>query len=134
MKNILLIEDDIQLNTLLKHKLEKEGYNVQSATDGFQAFQLYSKLPPDLIITDILMPEVDGLEFLLSIKQRYPNDHFKTIAMSGGGTIEGESYLHWMKSFGAEALLKKPFKLAELINTVNSLLGDDLIKSPRLQL
>lgn len=123
MINILLIEDDRQLNTLLSLKLKSLGYQVQSAFDGEEAFELYEKIVPDLIITDILMPGVDGVEFLLSIKDKHPNSHFKTLAMSGGGKISSKDYLTWMESFGAEVVMEKPFKLGLFIEKVNSLLG-----------
>ncbi|MEH6345570.1 MAG: response regulator [Bermanella sp.] len=123
MNNILLIDDDRQLNTLLSLKLKGQGYHVQSAYDGEEAFDLYEKCIPDLIITDILMPGVDGLEFLLKIRDKHPDAHFKTLAMSGGGKISSKDYLNWMESLGAEGVMAKPFKLELFIEKVNQLLG-----------
>ena len=122
MNNILLIEDDVQLNKLLTTKLEKGGYCVKHATNGKEAFTLYDQLEPDLIITDILMPEVDGLEFLTRIKEQHRDAKFKTLAMSGGGHLSGSTYLEWMGLFGADCLMEKPFNLSDFMEKVESLL------------
>ncbi len=122
MRNILLIEDDVQLNQLLTTKLEKSGYAVRHAANGQEALLMYEQQEPDLIITDILMPEVDGLEFLACVNERHQGASFKTLAMSGGGHLAGATYLSWMKAFGADSLMEKPFKLADFMTKVENLL------------
>ncbi len=125
MRSILLVEDDVQLNKLLTTKLERCGYSVQHAANGKEALLMYEQLEPDLIITDILMPEVDGVEFLSSVKERHQGSKFKTLAMSGGGQLSGAIYLSWMKAFGADSLMEKPFKLADFISRVEGLIESD---------
>ncbi len=125
MRNILLIEDDVQLNQILTAKLERCGYAVRHAANGQEALEMYEQQEPDLIITDILMPEVDGLEFLASVNERYKETSFKTLAMSGGGHLAGATYLSWMEAFGADSVMEKPFKLADFMTRVEGLLVCD---------
>ncbi len=125
MRHILLVEDDVQLNTLLTIKLEKCGYSVQHAANGEEALLMYEQRVPDLIVTDILMPEVDGIELLASVKKRHQGAKLKTLAISGGGHLDGATYLSWMKAFGADSLLEKPFKLADFITRVEGLIECD---------
>jgi len=125
MKHILLVEDDVQLNELLTKKLERCGYSVQHAANGKEALLMCGKLLPDVIVTDILMPEIDGVELLSRVKERHQETKFKILAMSGCGQLGGATYLSWMKAFGADSLLKKPFKLADFISKIEILTEHD---------
>lgn len=98
--------------------LESEGYTVTAAQDGAEASRVMGTKPFDLVITDLLMPERDGLEFITEIRKKYPS--VKIIAMSGGGHVARESYLKIAKSFGAHFLLEKPFTQAIVIAAVNT--------------
>ncbi|MEY8205944.1 MAG: response regulator [Bermanella sp.] len=125
MRNILLVEDNVQLNALLTTKLERCGYAVRHAANGKEALTMYEQLEPDLIITDIIMPEVDGVEFLSRVKEQHPGAKFRTLAMSGGGQLSGATYLKWMAAFGADSLIEKPFNLADFITRVEALIECD---------
>ena len=100
--------------------LEAAGYTVMSAEDGIQAPKLLATHPVEVIITDLLMPECDGLEFITEVRKKYPA--IKIIAMSGGGHIARESYLRIAKNFGAHFLLAKPFSQAGVLGAIEAVL------------
>ena len=83
MAHILVVDDDMSIRAFVLEILEEEGYSVEEAVDGKQGLQRYREEPADLVITDILMPEVDGVEFIMCLQEIYPG--VKIIAMSGGG-------------------------------------------------
>ena len=82
MGNILIIDDDPSIRTVFKRYLEKKGYSVTVAVDGNEGLDAVAEKTPDLIITDIMMPEKDGLEVVLSLHKDHPN--LPVIAISGG--------------------------------------------------
>lgn len=92
------------------------GHSVSTAEDGLQAPKIMAAHPIDIVITDLLMPERDGLEFITEIRKAYPA--VKIIAMSGGGHIARDSYLRIAKTFGAHFLLEKPFSQANVIEAI----------------
>ena len=100
--------------------LETAGYATLQAEDGVQAPKVIAEQPVDVVITDLLMPERDGLEFITEIRKKYPD--LRIIAMSGGGHIARDSYLRIAKNFGAHALLEKPFSQATVLQLVNTVL------------
>ncbi len=120
MGRILIIDDEPYILLMLKKMLEKAGYNVDLASNGREGMDLFKKDLTDLVITDIIMPEKEGLELILNMKKKKPN--LKIIAMSGGGRISPESYLECAKHFGAEKVFQKPFRQKELISAVKELL------------
>jgi len=89
MARILVIDDDIQILEMLGQTLEREGYEVVDALDGKEGMRLYREAPTDLVITDIVMPEKEGVETIMELKRDFPD--VKIIAMSGGGQINSES-------------------------------------------
>jgi len=119
MPRILLVEDDKQLRTLIKLFLEEAGYEVFEASDGQQIREGFDP-PPDLIITDVLMPGVDGLELIMQVRRREPN--IKILAVSGGGQISGETYLTIAEKLGAQRTLAKPFTRAAFLAAVSDAL------------
>ena len=119
MANILLVEDEDQLRSLLKEVLESEGHAVWDAENGKTATSLLASFPIDLIITDLIMPEKEGLELILEIRRSHPE--IKVIAMSGGGRSNPQDYLEMAKRFGAKAVLSKPFTNEAIIDAVNNL-------------
>ncbi len=120
MRRILIIDDEPYILLMLKEMLEKAGYEVDLASNGREGMALFEKDPADLVITDIIMPDKEGLEVILELKKRRPE--LKIIAMSGGGRISPESYLECAKHFGAERIFQKPFKQKDLISAVKELL------------
>ena len=93
MARILIIDDDVQILSMLRQTLEREGYEVVEASDGEQGEKLFREKPTDLIITDLIMPEKEGVETIKEIRSEFPET--KIIAMSGGGRIGPEMYLNF---------------------------------------
>ncbi len=119
MAHILIIDDDYSIRRALRTVLEKEGHDVVEAINGADGARLYTKFPIDLIITDILMPEKDGVEVLLELRADHPS--IKAIVISG----EGQEFLPAAEEFGALRTMSKPFKPSKLIQTVREVLGED---------
>ncbi len=122
MAKILVIDDEPYILLLLKKMLEKEGYQVDMATNGVEGIELYHKHGADLIITDIVMPEKEGLETIINLKAENPS--LKVIAISGGGRVDSREYLHSAQLLGAEKIFQKPFKKDEIVQAVRELLGE----------
>jgi DNA-binding response OmpR family regulator len=123
MKHILLVEDDESLRSLLRISLEKMGYTVTEARDGKEALKLYKDAPVDLVLTDIMMPEKEGLEIIRELRRGNPE--LKIIAMSGGGRTNARDTLKMAKLFGATAVFGKPFSFVELRTMVVKLLSPE---------
>ena len=126
---ILVVEDMPQIRGLLEVTLRFEGYPVESASNGQEALQKIEELQPSLIITDIFMPEKEGLETIRELKQEFPT--LKIIAISGGGfrshyaiTSGAENALAAAQAFGAERTLFKPFEIQHLLTFVEELLKE----------
>lgn len=98
--------------------LEAAGHKVVVAEDGLQAPKILATNPVEVVITDLLMPERDGLEFITEVRKKYPS--IKIIAMSGGGHIARDSYLRIAKNFGAHVLLEKPFSQSGVLNAIEA--------------
>lgn len=122
MKQILIIDDEASIRKMLKKLLEKNGYAVIDAQDGSQGVKLFKEHEPDLIITDLIMPEKEGLETILEIKKINPDT--KIIAMSGGGVVEPEMYLDLAKNFGAQYSFNKPIDNEALLAAVKHLMSN----------
>lgn len=120
MANILIIDDDIQFRTMLRKMIERNGYEVIEASGGKEGIKLYRKNPTDLIITDLIMPEKDGIETIQELKKEFPD--IRIIAISGGGRLGPQDYLHLAKMFGVQRTLTKPIELPVLLQTIEELL------------
>jgi CheY-like chemotaxis protein len=120
---ILVVDDEPGIRDLLCLMLESAGFEAIPAEGGVEAPKVLAEQAVDLVITDLLMPERDGLEFITEIRKKYPE--IKIIAMSGGGHIARDSYLMIAKNFGAHALLEKPFSQASVLKAINSVLSPD---------
>lgn len=120
---ILVIDDDEQMRTLLRQVMEWAGYEVFEAADGREGMLRQRKEQADLVITDLIMPEQEGLETITSLKKEYP--HVKIIAISGGGRIGPDAYLPAAQELGADRVFSKPFDVRELAATVKELLTND---------
>ena len=120
MKQILIIDDETQIRLMLKKILEREGFRATVASDGKEGMDLFNNEPADLVITDIIMPEKDGLEVILELKKSYPD--VPIIAISGGGKNSSSHYLDMAKLLGANAIFEKPIDKEELLNAVKKYL------------
>jgi CheY-like chemotaxis protein len=120
MKRILIIDDDEQLLELLASYVESAGYQVGTATDGARAAQLFRAAPFDLVVTDMIMPNREGLETIIGLRGDFPN--IPIIAMSGG-IDRSKLYLDLAKKLGANRTLLKPFVPAALTEAIAALLA-----------
>ena len=126
MANILVIDDDSLMRDMLKQALSFSGHKVVEAPDGKTGMNLQQKTPFDLIITDIFMPEQEGLETIMSLRRGYPE--LKIIAYSGGGSSELQGVLKLAGTFGANHTFEKPFDLNEMVAAIDKSLGQGNIK------
>ena len=121
MAYILVIDDDASIRALLREILKDAGHQVEVAEDGQEGVRKYSKNRPDLVITDVLMPEKDGVELILELTESDPD--VKIIAMSGGGRgLDAPFNLRIARDFGALRVLSKPFVMADVLAAVNAVL------------
>src|SRR5688572_1320370 len=109
--SILMIDDNAELRDLLQDALTKLGYVVTSAANGAEAFRAIAANRFDVVITDMLMPEKDGIEVIGELKRKQPEA--RIVAMSGGGRGSRDHYLQTAKGLGAHAVLGKPFSMSE---------------------
>ena len=114
MATILIIDDDDLIRVLLRSALEEAGYEVAEAANGRQGLEMYRQRPTDLVITDILMPEMDGLEILLALTREFLQA--KVIAITGAG--EEKNVLDVAKLFGARQTFQKPVSMQRLLAAV----------------
>jgi len=122
MNTILLIDDDPTIQEVFSQFLTGQGYEVLQAENGKLGMKMLEEQKPDLIITDILMPEMDGLEILLLIRKMH--EDIPVIAISGGMRSLPVNFLHQAKLFGASHVFEKPVPLNVLQNAVTELIGE----------
>lgn len=121
MKKILVIDDNPTMRDLVKDILDKGGFEITLAEDGVDGINKLNESTPEVVITDIVMPNKEGFETISDIRASNPQIYI--IAMSGGGTMDKEVLLDIAEKLGAHKTLKKPFQPSMLLETVNSLLS-----------
>jgi DNA-binding NtrC family response regulator len=121
LARILIIDDDADVRSALHRVLSSEGHHVEEVQDSDTGIRLHHEHPFDLIITDILMPDKEGISTIIELRQEYPK--LKIIAMSGGGDFEPYGYLDIARRVGAERTLPKPFKREDIIEAVSDVLS-----------
>ena len=119
MRRILVIDDDENMLGILAEMLTTAGYEVVEASNGKEGMRLYREAPFDLIVTDLLMPEKDGLEVVMELRKEFPE--VRIITHSGGGAY-GNSSLETAKALGAARTLRKPFREDQLLKAVREVL------------
>ena len=119
MAKILAIDDDGQCSLMLKMVFEQAGHTVSTAANGKTGLKMARDEPFDLIITDVLMPEKDGLELIKELRRYKPD--VQIIAISGGGVLYAEDCLKMAKLFGAQHILKKPIDVRVLLQIASEL-------------
>ena len=119
MTTILIIDDDRHIRSILRHMLERAGYTVMEASNGHEGVQHVRGALPDLIITDIFMPEKEGLETIRELRRLCPES--KILAISGGGRTGALDFLGVAEKLGAQRTLRKPFLRQELLEAVREL-------------
>jgi CheY-like chemotaxis protein len=117
--SILIIDDDAAVIRTLSLILTRAGYQVSTVNSGRKGLELLTQNGFDLVLTDIIMPELDGIEAIRRIRTDHPG--LRIIAMSGGGQIDKADFLHMAEALGADRVLEKPVRserLLELVGTV----------------
>lgn len=120
MANILIVEDDKDLREMLKASLLKKRFSVIEASNGNEALLRFKPSLTDLVITDLIMPDEDGLKVIIKIKELKPST--KIIAISGGGKAGPGNYLNLAKALGADEVFSKPFSITVMISKIEELL------------
>ena len=121
MARILAIDDEANIRDLLSIVLSEAGHEVVTACDGQDGLRRAAVQPFDLVITDIVMPEKEGIETIQELRQKSAG--VKIIAISGGGRISPEEYLDWARRFGVHCTFTKPIDRDDLLRTVAGLTG-----------
>ena len=115
-RKILVIDDEADICEMTKLLLERAGHDVSCTTDSRAAARMLKEQAFEVVITDMLMPDKDGLEVMADLRRHHPE--VRIIASSGGGRVSSDSYLHIARKSGAHALLSKPFTLKELLTCI----------------
>jgi DNA-binding response OmpR family regulator len=124
MTRILVIDDEPLIRSTVVTILTREGFSVEEASDGKAGIAMCHTNPPDVVITDIFMPNKDGIEVVMELKRSCPRT--KIIAMTGGGQIRMMEIIAPAKLLGADHILHKPFERESLLAAVNAVLGTPL--------
>lgn len=116
---VLVIDDDELVRETLEMLLVDAGYDVRLASDGRRGLAELEKKKPDFVVTDIYMPEKEGIETIVDIRRTYPG--IKIIAMSGGADVGSMPVLQLAEMVGADRVLKKPFMPEEIVRAIEEL-------------
>jgi YesN/AraC family two-component response regulator len=122
MAKIIVVDDEPSILLMLRKMLEKAGHEVDTASNGNEGITLFEKNKHDLLITDIIMPEKEGIETIIELHKKYPD--LKIIAISGGGRFSPEGYLSGAKLLGANMVFQKPLIQKEFLEAVAMLLNE----------
>lgn len=122
-RRVLLIDDEKMLRDVLRDAFVAAGYDVAVAANGAEGVRMFEEAPSDIIVTDVLMPDKDGLEVIMELRKRHPD--LKIVAISGGDRTGNRRYLRIAKELGAARILPKPFRPKELLAVVEEVLGTD---------
>lgn len=121
MARVLVIDDDEEHRTLIKHMLVGVGHRVEEASDGVEGLKAFKKQPPHLVLTDINMPGLDGHEVISALKVVHPE--IPIIAISGGSAVAKDELLLKAAQLGATEVIMKPFEFEQLAGAVGRALG-----------
>ena len=118
-KRILVVDDNADLRSTIQALLQADGFDVVVAGDGEAALAAHQSRPADVVITDLFMPDKDGIETIVELKKISPK--VKILAISGWTSTQGSDYLRVAREIGAAATLQKPFDPQELSRVVRQL-------------
>jgi CheY-like chemotaxis protein len=131
MHSVLIIDDEIDVREAIRRVLERSGFSVRAADGAADALELLRLQTSDVVITDIIMPKINGVEAIHTLRAEFP--HVRIIAISGGGNfgitaykpnaITTSAYLAAAERAGAHYILTKPFESVELLRAVETVLG-----------
>jgi len=122
MADILIIDDEGLMREMLRAILTREGWSVQTAVNGLDGLKKVTAAPPRLVVTDIIMPEGEGIETIRALRKSWPA--VRILAMSGGGRHGAFGFLEIARKLGAHATIDKPFARADVVALVRSLMTD----------
>jgi len=121
MKRILLIDDDEFFRDFVQQLLTRAGYEVLPAANGREGLKLFGQSPVDLVLTDLIMPEKEGLETIMAMRRQQPEA--RIIAISGGNRVNADTCLDMAAKLGARRTLQKPIDSDELLRAVQETLA-----------
>lgn len=122
MASVLIIDDDDMVRTMLLRTLTRGGHEAFGARDGVEGVARFLEHPADLVITDIFMPNQEGLATIMELRRGAPD--LKIIAISGGGARASLDVLPVAEALGARKTLRKPFTPSEVMEAVREVLGE----------
>jgi DNA-binding response OmpR family regulator len=122
MARILVIDDDTAVCRVVRELLADDGHEAEEARDGAEGLRRCAADPPDLVITDLVMPNKEGIETIIELRRRFPG--VRIIAMSGAGGQSPTTYLAAASALGADAILRKPFRASDLRERVWAVLSE----------
>lgn len=121
MARVLVIDDDEGHRTLVRTMLEGVGHVVEEALDGTAGLRIFEQRPPDLVITDINMPGMNGHEVIVAFRKLHAG--VPILAVSGGGPVAKDELLYDAAALGAVEVIMKPFEFQQLVGAVSRALG-----------
>jgi DNA-binding NtrC family response regulator len=121
LKKILLVDDEEAIRKMVRAILGNDNYEFAEASNGLEAQDVLEKQPFDLVISDVIMPDCDGIELVMAIRRKLPD--IKVIVMSGGGRVRAGHYLDLAGKLGATRVFEKPFDTVALRTAVQELLS-----------
>jgi len=121
MARVLVVDDDAELRRALSRVLGKDGHEVIEAGDGRTALRMFAGDPVDLVLSDVYMPDMDGIDFLMRARSAFPEA--RIVIMSGGGNLPAAAVLDAASSLGADMTLSKPFTPDEVRAAVERVLA-----------
>jgi DNA-binding response OmpR family regulator len=126
MAGILIVEDDDDLREMLKISLLQRKYTVLEASNGKEAISRFKPSLVDLVVTDIIMPDEDGLKVIMKLKEIKPE--IRIIAISGGGKAGPGNYLNLARALGADEIFPKPFSVSSLLTRIDTILDTEQLQ------
>jgi DNA-binding response OmpR family regulator len=121
MSTILVVDDELELRVSLSRFLQRSGYEVFTAANGHEGIALTRFIRVNVVVTDILMPEKEGLETIRQLRREFPG--LKLIAVSGGGVVDPVNYLSLARKLGVDRTFAKPFSFFELGAAIRELIS-----------
>ena len=126
MARILIVEDEKLARLTLRKILQDVGHQVAEATNGVEGLAMFRAAPCDVVITDIIMPEKEGVAMIIELKRDFPD--VRVIAISGGGRTRNLDFLKLAAKYGAQRVLPKPFSYQDLVAAVDAVLENPSTK------